>query len=184
MTNEPPETKTVVQVFQSHYGMIIAAASRYAPTPDLVYDVVHQVFIEFMDAAMKGNWDQSRDPAPFLYKITKITAYKLWRQKMVYSDEMIRKIGEKLMEMKRNEASRFDKENESIDALNCCLKKLPEKSRDVIEKHYMHEMSVESIAKNLAVSAATLRKTLFRIRLKLRECIEARLDKISAKKNV
>lgn len=183
MTNEPPEIKTVVQVFQSHYGMIIATASRYAPTPDLVYDVVHQVFIEFMDAAMKGNWDQSRDPGPFLYQITKITAYKLWRQKMVYSDEMVRKIGERLMEMKRNEASHFDKENESIEALNRCMKKLPEKSRDIIEKHYFHEMSIEAIARNLVVSAATLRKTLFRIRLKLRECIDAHLTKVTMKKN-
>lgn len=177
MTDNIPSVQAVAETFQSHYGLIVTAAFRFAPTPELVYDIVHQTFVEFMETAMKGHWDTTRDPAPFLYRITKNTAVNFWRREKLHSTETMCAIGEILMRSSANDEDDFESLNERLDALNHCLAELPPKSREVIEQHYLHDVTLESLARRLAMPSNSLRKTVFRLRLKLRDCITRYLNK-------
>lgn len=175
-----PTIQSVIRTFQAHYGLIISVAGRYAPTPDLVFDIVNQVFIDFLEGATKGNWDPTRDPAPFLFAITKNRAMKQWRQEKRHSSATIQKVGEELMKMRRNKEEDAESMNESLELLKHCMEKLPPKSRELVEEHYLREVSLKKIARLRAVSSHTLSKTLFRIRLKLRDCVDRSLRKTAS----
>lgn len=176
---ECPSAQEVADTFQSNYGLVVSVAIRFAPTPELVYDVVHQAFVEFMESAMRGHWVPSRDPAPLLYRITKNTAANLWRRERQYSTEVTRMISEKLMQ---SPDERTDETSEAtcgaVKALKGCMGELNAKSREMIEQHYLHDISLERIAERLSVPSNSLRKTLFRIRIKLRDCITRKLNDV------
>lgn len=172
------DAQTVATAFQTHYALIVAAASRYAPTTDMVYDVVNQSYIDFMNAAMEGRWTPQSNTGPFLYEIAKRRAVDLWREKKKNTTEVRKKIGEKLLDMQKSQSEDFEASNERIGALDDCLRQLSTKSRKLIEQHYMQKISFEKIAQDMVVSSNSLRKTIFRIRVKLRDCISKKLNDV------
>lgn len=60
-------------------------------------------------------------------------------------------------------------------ALELCLEKLPQRSRDLIRSKYHEGQRIEQIAQAIRSTPASVRVTLFRIRESLAECIERRL---------
>ena len=48
------DTKEIARLFQDRFGLMIAVAQRYAPSSDLIYDIVQQSFIDFVEEALKG----------------------------------------------------------------------------------------------------------------------------------
>lgn len=59
--------------------------------------------------------------------------------------------------------------------LEFCLKKLPQRSRELIAGRYAEELSLSGIAERKRMSEAAVRKSLYRIRLALRHCLENEL---------
>lgn len=171
-----PDAQLVTETFQSHYGLVVTAAGRFAPTPDLVYDVVHQTFIDFMNTAMRGGWDPEDNPGPLLYEIAKNRAIDIWKKERMLTGENRQRIGERLMQMQRSREIDLPAADRRIDALDDCLRKLTPKAREIIEQHYFGKMPLENLARQLSTPAGTLRKTLFRIRSKLRDCISRQLN--------
>jgi RNA polymerase sigma-70 factor (ECF subfamily) len=61
------------------------------------------------------------------------------------------------------------------EALEHCLEKLPDRSRQLIRSKYQEGQRIEQIAQSIRSTPASVRVTLFRIRESLAECIERRL---------
>jgi RNA polymerase sigma-70 factor (ECF subfamily) len=61
-------------------------------------------------------------------------------------------------------------------AMDGCLKRLPTRHRDVIERYYKHGESLRSIAETLSRTANAVGVMLHRIRRALAECIQRALD--------
>ena len=59
--------------------------------------------------------------------------------------------------------------------LEWCLKKLPERSRELVAGRYVEELGLPGLAGRMKMSEAAVRKSLYRIRLTLRHCIENEL---------
>lgn len=66
--------------------------------------------------------------------------------------------------------------NKKQRALHYCLNALKDSERDLIDARYQSKESLEHHALNLGRSAESLRVTLFRIREKLRQCVEKRMQ--------
>ncbi len=62
-----------------------------------------------------------------------------------------------------------------VEALEGCLQRLPDHSRQLVHMHYFQELSTGAIAGRLEKTANGVRQTLFRIRQVLLECIERKL---------
>lgn len=60
-------------------------------------------------------------------------------------------------------------------ALEHCLNKLSNRERRLVESRYASHLSIKEHAASIGRSAETLRVTLFRIREKLRKCVNARI---------
>lgn len=62
-------------------------------------------------------------------------------------------------------------------AMDGCLKSLPTRHRDVIERYYKHGESLRTIAETLSRTANAVAVMLHRIRRALAECIRSALDR-------
>jgi RNA polymerase sigma-70 factor (ECF subfamily) len=65
--------------------------------------------------------------------------------------------------------------SDEAEALESCLRPLPEKSRRLLKLRYGDALGVKELADRLHMSAAAAFKALARLRQSLRECIERRL---------
>ena len=59
--------------------------------------------------------------------------------------------------------------------LENCLSKLPQRSRDLIAGRYAEELSLSGLAERRKMTEAGVRKSLYRIRIALRHCLEKEL---------
>ncbi|PAW90271.1 MAG: RNA polymerase subunit sigma-70 [Pedosphaera sp. Tous-C6FEB] len=137
-----------------------------------VQDVVQQVALTV--ARRFEEYDEAR---PFL-------AWALWlaksriadhhrkrgREKVVFSDALMDQLAEGFVERQPERSARQE-------ALERCLARLPEKSRQMLQLRYENESSVEQVARTVESTAASVRVMLFRIRNLLADCIQKELSK-------
>ena len=86
---------------------------------------------------------------------------------------------ENVMELLAGAAEELDGSGQSEDyrnALQECIKALPEKSRRLIRAAYADDRTIREVADDVGQSATAFYKTLNRIREKLRQCVQQRLD--------
>lgn len=171
------DIETWTRLFQHQYGLVVGAARRYAPAPDLVDDIVQQVYLEFIKGASKGNWDLEKNVGPLLYRITKRQARLFWRDRLKRKNSAIDGILEQLMAstgtLRESESDAYEINAARLETLDQCLDKLPAKSRMIIEQHYFGGMKIKEIGERMNVkNMSSLYHIMIRIRIKLRQCIE------------
>jgi len=76
----------------------------------------------------------------------------------------------------------FERQDEQADpeseALEICIHKLPARSRKMLELRYAESLAVSEIAQRVNATAASVFKTLSRLRSTLLECIKRQLGKV------
>ena len=82
---------------------------------------------------------------------------KQGRERLVYSDALMRQLAEALIQRQPDRAARNE-------ALEKCLDKLPEKSRQMLALSYEEDAPMERVAEFIESSAGAVRVMLFRIR--------------------
>ncbi|HBT76172.1 MAG TPA: hypothetical protein DEB39_04430 [Planctomycetaceae bacterium] len=164
----------LISQFESKSGLLLKIARRYAPRPDLAADVMQEVFMEFVRYSPRRRWDLESDIAPLLCRMTRDCAIRIWKKECRHSSEALIKLAEKLAAIREAGIVRKSPlpEIAHLETLRECVKKLPERSRFMIEEHYFNGISLERLAAENSGNAATLRKSLFRIRTLLRRCVE------------
>jgi RNA polymerase sigma-70 factor, ECF subfamily len=65
---------------------------------------------------------------------------------------------------------------EEQEALRRCIQKLPERSRDLVRMRYEESLKLKDIAARVSSTLDAVHKTLSRIRVVLRECVEKELE--------
>lgn len=167
------DIETVSRLFQDHYSIVLAVARRYAPTPDLVFDVVHQVFINFVEGIRKHQWHTDQDFSAILTRMTRNAAIDHWRQNRSHLSEKVRDVAERLMKQNR-ETDLLGNPSEEIENLRQCVEQLQPHSRHLIRRHYMDGVSMTDLSETESINPGTLRKNFFRIRQLLRECMQTK----------
>jgi RNA polymerase sigma-70 factor (ECF subfamily) len=95
---------------------------------------------------------------------------KAGRQRVVFSDEVMDRMAQALVEQQPERSARQV-------ALEHCIGKLPEKSRQLLDLRYAEALPVEDVARAMRSTAGSVRVLLHRVRSLLADCIEARLGK-------
>ena len=67
---------------------------------------------------------------------------------------------------------RSERDDDALDALRDCVSRLPETSLLIVHRYYKEGASLADIAGALGRPAGSLKVTLFKIRARLRECIQ------------
>ncbi|MGB6219759.1 sigma-70 family RNA polymerase sigma factor [Haloferula sp.] len=92
---------------------------------------------------------------------------------LVFSDEL----AEMFAEEEEEDVADFD---ESYRALEVCLSKLQPHDRELVQKRYCENGTLEDYARELNRSAGTLKARLFKIRAGLRRCLDNQLQHVSS----
>jgi len=72
----------------------------------------------------------------------------------------------------RRQLERADREDTDLETLRDCVNRLPETSLHIVQRFYREGASLAEIAGALGRPAASLKVTLFKIRERLRDCIQ------------
>jgi RNA polymerase sigma factor (sigma-70 family) len=162
------------QIFLSHHDFVKGVALKYAPWPGLMEDITQQVFLEFI--SKEERWDLERDLRPLLATMTRHVAMRQWRERTREKPEVVQKLAEHIRQLaeEQDAAPRYETE---ISVLRECLQKLPEKSRELVQLYYYHDVGTPEIAGQMEMKADTVCRALSRVRDKLRECIQRQIQK-------
>lgn len=166
----------LTRLYQAGFGLVVAAADKYAPSPEDVDDITQQVYLDFLRGALDGKWKLDQDVGPLLYEMAKRRAHNLRREEKRKSSDFIRMIAERLDvdgEGYEDEApGTLEHDMMMLRVLDECVQTLSPKSRAVLERHYYEGVSMKEIAGELKKRESAVYQFFFRLRAKLRECAE------------
>ena len=166
--------ETASRLFLKHHGLVKGVAMRFAPSKDIVDDIVHQVYIEFVEKSEK--WDLESDVSALLAVITKNFARRMWRE---YADSFSESRQRILDYLRHHSESRQDSYgyDDELRALENCVQSLPPKAKQLVYDYYFAKIPMKDIAVSMQKKAETLRRALCRYRKKLLQCIVMTLKK-------
>lgn len=160
------------QIIRDNFGFVKALAIKYAPLPDLAEDITQQVFADFLKKEQQ--WDLSRDAKPLLAEMTRIQAKRSWQEQHRHMHADMQSLAEHVRQLAQSYDIEPIQEAEKA-ALNKCLEKLPDKSRHLLRTRYYLQANSKEISQHLGMTPAAVRRALFRLRQKLRNCIQGQL---------
>lgn len=170
-------SSTLLEFFQSKYGLVVHFARRMAPDPSLVPDIVQQVYLEFLKDAQQKNWVLHEEGKPLLYRITKNITRKIWRNHQRERHESLQKIGEFLHSQINSQSDAVselemeEERNNQIEGLRECLDKLSPKHRRLIDLKYFLDTPTVDLAEMFHAKPHNINRAIARIRLQLATCI-------------
>ena len=178
MQHETPQNadEQFVQMFAGHERDLRAFARSMGLDWIAVDDVMQTVSL-----VMWRKWHEFDVDTEFIHWARVITRFEVlkFRRKMARDRHVFR---EDVMELLAGAAEELDtnRSNEAYrDALQECLKSLPEKSGRLIRAAYEGDRTIREVADEIGQSAPAFYKTLNRIREKLRQCVQQRLKAAS-----
>jgi RNA polymerase sigma-70 factor, ECF subfamily len=167
-TNEP--TARTVELLnllgpqeRSLFAYVYALTPNWQDAEEVMQEVrlrVWQQFDQYDPAKPFGCWVRA-----IAYYAVLTYRKKTNREREFFGDHLLKEVSDTYEAL-------VDGANERRAALRCCLDKLSERKRRVIEVYYLSTEPAAKIAENLSLSQNALRQLLFRIRKTLFECVE------------
>ncbi|MEM7010986.1 MAG: sigma-70 family RNA polymerase sigma factor [Verrucomicrobiota bacterium] len=149
-------------------AFVFASISCFADAEDVVQKVALTVARRFDEYDTERSFEAW---ALWLAKSRVIDHYRVsGREKLVFSDELMDQFANSLI-------ARQAEQSERSVALEQCVEKLPDKSRQLLELRYEDGASAEAMAEALNSSAGSIRVMLHRIRNLLADCVQSELRK-------
>lgn len=177
------EIDLITAQFQTHYGFVSGIIYRYAPMKDLMGDIMQEVFIDFFTGFAEKKWSLGQEGIPTDWR--PLLGHLAKRRSQLFARQQKRKkrlvdlVAERLQQKSResDKAKSLAEVEQKMQAMKQCLAKLPPKSRAIVEQYYFERVSMGRIAEHQGTTLATIRNFFYRIRLKLRQCIETSAKK-------
>lgn len=173
------EENDLARFFESRYGLVLGIARRYAPAPDMAYDIAQQSFVMFLKGVREKGWDLEADRTALLCGIVKNIAIRTWTREQKNISMPRQMIAEKFLDQLSKEeyepkwqGHAIDLSELRLDALKACTEKLPQEGRAYLEQHYREGVTLEEIAQRNGVKPNTIRKMFCRLRKSLQRCID------------
>ena len=149
-------------------AFVFASISSFSDAEDVVQKVALTVARRFDEYDAERSF---KAWALWLAKSRVIDHYRVsGREKLVFSEQLMDQFADSLITRQSEQSAR-------VVALESCVEKLPDKSRQLLELRYEDGASAEAMAETLNSSAGSVRVMLHRIRNLLAECIQMELRK-------
>lgn len=164
---DPDAYGAVVAAYQARLRSFIAG---YVPRAAWVDDLAQQSFVSAYQSlnAFRVGTD--------FYAWLRQIAYNHLRAELERTNRRKRLEADYLEQISAAELGRrLDREpaeEDALEALRDCVSRLPDTSRRIVQRHYAEGCPLAEIAGDLGRPAGSIKVTLFKIRARLRECIE------------
>ncbi len=161
-----------ILVREHHRGLLVYARALSGDA-DTAADLVQEAFLTAWRGL--GDFDRSRDFGAWVRGITR----NKWREhcrkhrrEVDVDDETLARWEEQMAAL---DQSRLSGRGTVFEALDDCLRRLPEAMAEVVQRCYFRDEDGGESATALGIDAATLRKRLQRSREALRQCLDRKL---------
>lgn len=162
-----PDEQVFLRRFMTEQRALLRFILRYVPSSADARDVLQETFVTLWDK--RSQFDATREFLPWACGIARFKVREFWRKQPRWEAFAQQDIMT-LLDRRREElgpalALRSEK-------LQDCLERLPAGQKDLLQRYYHEEESVESLALREGRSVDALYKLLQRIRRALLVCIE------------
>ncbi|MDA9924330.1 sigma-70 family RNA polymerase sigma factor [Verrucomicrobiales bacterium] len=149
-------------------AFVYASVSSFTDAEDVLQKVALTVARRFDEYDPERSFEAW---ALWLAKSRVIDHYRVsGREKLVFSEQLMDQFADSLI-------ARHSEQSARAVALETCVEKLPDKSRQLLELRYEDGASAEAMAEALRSTAGSVRVMLHRVRNLLAECIQTELRK-------
>ncbi|MGI9430259.1 MAG: sigma-70 family RNA polymerase sigma factor, partial [Bythopirellula sp.] len=98
-----------------------------------------------------------------------VLAYRKEKSRRIFSESVI-------AELKKTYDDVVEDVSERHEALLSCLNELPAERQELVVEYYSNHGAVEKVAEKIGLTTTALRQSIYRIRKKLHQCIQLKLD--------
>ena len=162
------------KLVRAHQARLRAYLFSRTGQTDVADDLAQEVYL--VAFRLIDQYDPSRPAWPWLVGIARNELREHWRAtaRDRRPDDLESLLSDRLIS--RDEGAAGDPPDRStIDALERCLEKLPDHSREIVRMVYQQRMNCAEAARRLSQKAGAIRTTLHRIRRALHACVQATL---------
>ena len=164
---EPGATRDFVDLMTQHQGRLYGYLLSLSADPDAANDILQEANI-----VLWKQWRQFQSGSNFTAWAFRIAHFQFMayrqrqlRDKTLFSDDLLSTLA--------SEAREVDQWHEERSAaLEKCLERMPDRSREAIRLRYADELKVSDMAEILQRSANAVYQILFRARQWLIECVQ------------
>lgn len=168
---DPEAYGAVVAAYQARLRAFIAG---YIPRSDWVDDLAQQSFVSAYEslASFKVGTD--------FYAWLRSIAYNHLRAELEKTNRRKRLERDYLLEVASGELGRRldedDKDEDALSALRDCVGRLTGTARELVKKYYGDGLPLGQIGALLGRGADSLKVSLFKIRARLKQCMEGKVE--------
>jgi RNA polymerase sigma-70 factor, ECF subfamily len=167
-------TKQITTEFLANRQQLMSFIYGLVRNLQIAEDIFQETWLKLANSVQQGTVIER--PAQWCRKVAKNLVLQHWRQqahsKVVVDSSLLDFLDYVELAFDENPA---DKTTERQQALNSCLKALPEKSRRLLALKYEECYSLEKIAQSVEQSTAAVIKALLRLRQALAGCVQKKL---------
>ncbi len=139
--------------------------------PDVVRDVLQETALVLLRKFR--DWDSTREFVPWALGVAKyeILAHRrdAGRSRLLFDDALL----DTVTELWGQVAGEISAEQAALDQ---CLEQLPPRSREFVRLRYFHNLEMADIGGRMETTAGAVRVALMRIRERLQDCVQRRLQ--------
>lgn len=164
---DPDAYGTVVAAFQARLRSFIAG---YVPRAAWVDDLAQQSFVSAYQSlkSFRVGTDFYAWIRQIAYNHLRAELEKTNRRKRLEAD-YLEEVGAAEFHQRLNQDN---PQEDALEALRDCVRRLPETSREILQRHYGDGRPIAEIAGKLGRPAGSVKVTMFKIRVRLKECIQ------------
>lgn len=167
-----PDNDEFLALVEGHQGQIYGFVLSLIGDPHVARDILQEVNLVLWRKSQ--SFELGTNFRAWAFKIARLQV--LAHRKVLARDSKRLLFNDDLLETFANEAEEVDDGyEERSKALQDCLKKLPERQRNVVIKRYLHGVSVTQIATELRLQANAVSQLLHRSRQALSLCIRKKI---------
>tara|TARA_R110002096_G_scaffold54517_6_gene140562 strand:- start:146 stop:691 length:546 start_codon:yes stop_codon:yes gene_type:complete len=167
-----PDNDEFLTLVEGHQGPIYGFVLSLIADPHVARDILQEVNLVLWRKS--ETFTLGTNFRAWAFKIARLQV--LAHRKKLARDSKRLLFNDELLETVAAEAGEIDEAYEQrSQALQACLKQLPERQRNVVIKRYLHGVSVTQIATELRLQANAVSQLLHRSRQSLGLCIRKKL---------
>jgi RNA polymerase sigma-70 factor, ECF subfamily len=125
-----------------------------------------------------AEFDRSLEFGPWVRGIARRLVANMIRKEARRAELMSQAVTEALLVHDHGGVPASVASEDHLQALNCCLDSMPDRSRELVKWRYFEDLTPQAIADRLGRSSNEVRQTFFRLRQSLLQCIERRLGNV------
>ena len=169
MAGDIDSYRNIIREFQKEVWKFVAAMLHNRETTE---ELVQETFVK--GYIHLDQFDVNRDFSKWIKAIARNVVREKLRTSF-HTEKHLSLYHDHLKQRLADDRSYVQYKERLSDALDKCRQELPQRSKDILDMRYRHSVSFEYIAQKTGRSPVGVRQLLWRIKLKLKDCIKKKI---------